>query len=275
MRFRSLSRAFTLIELLVVIAIISILAAILFPVFAQAKDSAKQTQCIMHMRQIGIALSMYADDHEGFWAPVVNLTQVPGFPPQQPWIGYDTRNAGIISGYYGDMTKAATQAPIPGKIDGYLKNEAVKKCPKAPQGWQLALAYNGWPSGKNNVLWYGSSAYWSTNPKAVNQEYGPGFKDLEYVNGLFTASGANDGEIEEPSNTLTLWEHGAWVPTCNFLFAYNWFNGPPAYDQGLKAHFQFLHREAAVVVFADSHVKRQPYGGLKRPMFSVRKDIYN
>jgi prepilin-type N-terminal cleavage/methylation domain-containing protein len=55
-------RAFTLIELLVVIAIIAILAAILFPVFAQARATAKKTACTSNMKQILIASQMYADD---------------------------------------------------------------------------------------------------------------------------------------------------------------------------------------------------------------------
>ncbi|MBC8142297.1 MAG: prepilin-type N-terminal cleavage/methylation domain-containing protein, partial [Armatimonadetes bacterium] len=56
--------AFTLIELLVVIAIIAILAAILFPVFAQARDKARQTACLSNQKQIGLAITQYIQDFD-------------------------------------------------------------------------------------------------------------------------------------------------------------------------------------------------------------------
>ncbi len=57
--------AFTLVELLVVIAIISILAAILFPVFARARENARRTSCVSNMKQIGLGVTMYAQDNDG------------------------------------------------------------------------------------------------------------------------------------------------------------------------------------------------------------------
>jgi prepilin-type N-terminal cleavage/methylation domain-containing protein/prepilin-type processing-associated H-X9-DG protein len=77
-------QAFTLIELLVVIAIIAILAAILFPVFAQAKLSAKKSVTLSNLRQIGTGVMMYLNDHDDTY-PRTMETESTGFPTTVSW----------------------------------------------------------------------------------------------------------------------------------------------------------------------------------------------
>ena len=82
-----MKKGFTLIELLVVIAIIAILAAILFPVFAQAREKARQTQCLSNVKQIGTALQLYVDDYDETLPPMnlwgASFSGLTGYPTQE------------------------------------------------------------------------------------------------------------------------------------------------------------------------------------------------
>jgi prepilin-type N-terminal cleavage/methylation domain-containing protein/prepilin-type processing-associated H-X9-DG protein len=85
-------RGFTLIELLVVIAIIAIMAAILFPAFAQAREAARQSSCLSNLRQIGMGIRMYLQDYDGYCflhhtydADVVANGPVISLEPEKPW----------------------------------------------------------------------------------------------------------------------------------------------------------------------------------------------
>jgi prepilin-type N-terminal cleavage/methylation domain-containing protein len=95
-------RAFTLIELLVVIAIIAILAAILFPVFAKAREKARQTQCVSNTKQVGTAIAMYVQDYD----------------ETMPWNYHYSMDASQLWWWQDDCRP-------------YIKNENVYSCPSA------------------------------------------------------------------------------------------------------------------------------------------------
>jgi prepilin-type N-terminal cleavage/methylation domain-containing protein/prepilin-type processing-associated H-X9-DG protein len=118
--------AFTLIELLVVIAIIAILAAILFPVFAQAREQARQTTCLSNQKQLGTGLMMYAQDYDET-LPAWPFSGKPGGVFNDPRFR--------VWGY-----SLWVDAVMP-----YVKNRAVFSCPDGPR-------LNRWSSWPNASL---------------------------------------------------------------------------------------------------------------------------
>jgi prepilin-type N-terminal cleavage/methylation domain-containing protein/prepilin-type processing-associated H-X9-DG protein len=107
-------RGFTLIELLVVIAIIAILAAILFPVFARAREKARQTTCTSNQKQIGALVQMYAQDHDEtlpstatFWS---DIKPDPGVLVC-PTLGKTPPNGYNFNGYFGGASIGAIDDP--------------------------------------------------------------------------------------------------------------------------------------------------------------------
>jgi prepilin-type N-terminal cleavage/methylation domain-containing protein/prepilin-type processing-associated H-X9-DG protein len=106
-RIRPRGQGFTLIELLVVIAIIAILAAVLFPVFAQTREKARQTQCLSNTKQNLLGFLMYADDYDESW--VINVTQPTA--NQSTWTWWPTL------------------------IQPYVKNRQIHFCPTFAGFW--------------------------------------------------------------------------------------------------------------------------------------------
>jgi prepilin-type N-terminal cleavage/methylation domain-containing protein len=108
------SQGFTLIELLVVLAIIAILASILFPVFAQAKASAKQSVCLSNMKQIGTGFVLYLSDNDDRLPDRRDLKLSMGYRPWTSWPASDPR-----SGWAEEV------------LNPYMKSKGVWVCPSS------------------------------------------------------------------------------------------------------------------------------------------------
>jgi len=113
-------KGFTLIELLVVIAIIAILAAMLFPVFARARESARKIQCLSNVKNIATAVQMYFADYDKL---------VPEEHRQEVLDGIQEHCGG--EGWNGIQTEANPYLRWPVVFDEYVKNRDVWRCPSA------------------------------------------------------------------------------------------------------------------------------------------------
>ena len=134
------TRAFTLIELLVVIAIISILAAILFPVFARAREEGRRATCTSNLRQIGQALAMYTQDYDETY-PISNFSDdTTGFPP---YTHFDTNGKPL---YLIDL------------LQPYTKNRQVFLCPTMRGQANRAATH---PTDYNYLCIHGWGLYFS------------------------------------------------------------------------------------------------------------------
>jgi prepilin-type N-terminal cleavage/methylation domain-containing protein/prepilin-type processing-associated H-X9-DG protein len=118
---------FTLIELLVVIAVIAILAAILFPVFAQAREKARQATCLSNLRQIGLAAGMYAQDYDELVVPVSGYVAPDG--------------TGIY--WWAGVTLTGND-PTQGLLYPYMKNGQIQACPSFHNTLRPVLGLTGY-----------------------------------------------------------------------------------------------------------------------------------
>jgi len=235
MRVGSRHAGFTLIELLVVIAIIAILAAILFPVFAHARAKARQARCMSNLKQIGLAVAMYAQD----WDELLPGGAPAGFGPMT---GYNW----TYSWYQnpGDFRQQLCAALVD-ELNPYIRSYQIWVCDHDVAKGVASAAPPNWgetPSIISGEISYAVATQWDSAPGG----------NLDPFCGQY--GGAVNITGERPADQLVLIDNGLEI------------DDPEPFGLGL-AHF-----DGSNCLFLDAHVKyvgRGKFGETHPPLIHL------
>jgi prepilin-type N-terminal cleavage/methylation domain-containing protein/prepilin-type processing-associated H-X9-DG protein len=234
-----LRKAFTLIELLVVIAIIAILAAILFPVFAQAKEAGKKTVCLSNMKQIGMAMELYIQGEDGTYPQSKQATAQPDV---------DDADGSIEEPDYGSIF--AKLLPYTGHgsstSEDVLFRQKLFACPDDPTPFDQSC------------------------PDTVNIG-GPHV--ISYLINAWFVWGLKESQVNKPSETINFAERhselhsdgqgGPSAPFCDDIY-HPWFfkpinpnapEGADEMDENYGAISTQRHSQGSNFIFCDTHAK--------------------
>lgn len=225
------SAGFTLIELLVVIAIIAILAAILFPVFAQARNKARQTVCLSNQKQISTGFQMYAQDYDE------TMPYARSYCSNTPANDYTQLLSSYVMSAYGPSIKTATLYTCP--------NDST------PRNW---VGSGDTPNSYAAVFYWDltgdQAAAWTWDQDCPGGKYFPGRPLAE-----FPAPSSTLILAEKPAKTNVIGQNTSWVQRPsgergqNCVSADDW--SPCSPSETIKP----LHNLGWNYMFADGHVK--------------------
>jgi prepilin-type N-terminal cleavage/methylation domain-containing protein/prepilin-type processing-associated H-X9-DG protein len=259
------ANGFTLIELLVVIAIIAILAAILFPVFARARENARRASCQSNLRQIGMGLMQYAQDFDG-WTPGSTINNVSWPTLIFPYIKGDQLFA-CPSG-----TSTLTSMDYVSPVDEYRgttdNDGSVGALRQVNNG--LSYAMNLIQTGTSSS---GSNG-WRT-PGFTGTAASPGVNGPKsgFINISATASiGLNEVQVEDPTGTIRIFDAMANGNFGNSIRSISSEERTDRYPLNTASKATKRHFDGFNALFGDGHVKFRRYGSTTPDEWSIQSD---
>jgi prepilin-type N-terminal cleavage/methylation domain-containing protein/prepilin-type processing-associated H-X9-DG protein len=272
---------FTLIELLVVIAIIAILAAILFPVFASAREKARQANCQSNLKQIGLAVLQYNQDYDENYPPSVTERYAPSTaystPPSSISNCGDVASAAAASPYsirelLWPYTRSAGLFHDEDQLVSWKNNPAEPGLTTDTTGTSLGYYYSDYGFNFNEGVWVGSAVpsvcvpdakYFTASSPGDNLS-GFGFNGTTPMNTV-TAPGTFILAVDtERQGTSPASSRGSVIPQCPLQSSGTPVTGNPFVDTGGNPVLPADPNQAAVVLrhsggseylFGDGHVR--------------------
>ncbi|MEO6908736.1 MAG: DUF1559 domain-containing protein [Abditibacteriaceae bacterium] len=212
--------AFTLIELLVVIAIIAILAAILFPVFARARENARRASCQSNLKQIGLGVMMYTQDYDERYP--IDFSGNGGYDGGGHWSD--------CNDIYNYATPRSGEGGWITGVQPYVKSWQIFACPSALVDTSISA-----PVGNSDTNYVGSQMIF-----------------VGTCNSGFTTPSRTLSSIPEPSSIIAVQEQQTRYAYCS---ARPWRDSLTTAENPLLPWFNSIHFGGGNLLFCDGHVK--------------------